>query len=737
MLRGYFADVNDKRYRVDIVKNGDTSDVIEVDLGEEPFITEMDSDGDTIYKNAKYQGATVTIVDNKYYWWLYAKTVHQNKVTLYEDDTDKVVWVGYVTPNIYNNSWEFGGSLNDEPAMNGEMEIECIDGLASLEYIKYKPEGGYNNKKVRTFVHIIDNILQKCECYKNFYFSTNTQIAYNNVNPIITKLIISECNFFSEKDDEDETDKDVAWSCKDVLQEICKYMGVTVVAFGEDVYFIDYDAIRAGINTYHKFEIGGDLSKWTKEKKASNVSISYTTYADNGQDVSMDEIYNKVTIKAELNDFDSAIPDFFDGAVNITSSQDTALSSSSNINNGMYGEVVGNTIGNTGGDDNKNMICMIDRIYEPQDDCYTDYYAVFAKYFNNPAYKFYKYEWRGNALVDVTDEYTELNYTQTKASFHGATLAKFSVQKLSNVPNWFELLLASILGGNTSLDTWLANNDVTNVDLKEYILMVNPKDHHITNEEMQNYPFFETVVTDGTALFGGDNAYLVISGSYIYHSFPNDPYPFEGTDISEGRYAMDAEYIYILCKLEFNGQYWNGLTWQAAPCTFQLPYMTSEDIADQKKRKADATMFKELPIRSTVSWRIGTSDKGYAIKLPNTEVIAGTPKLTVYKPVDPNYHSTKSGDNKGRHYPHYVVLLKDFSVKAIIGDPTFSGKNETDTKYTNIINDTYVNEMDDINFKINTWDNKKPNFSSVGYKNTMDKTEYLDKTYNAALNAEE
>jgi len=58
-------------------------------------------------------------------------------------------------------------------------------------------------------------------------------------------------------------------------------------------------------------------------------------------------------------------------------------------------------------------------------------------------------------------------------------------------------------------------------------------------------------------------------------------------------------------------------------------------------------MFRDIEFCNTVSWRIGTSEKGYAIKAPETSVISGLPILTVYKPYDPNYHSNKSGKNKG------------------------------------------------------------------------------------------
>jgi len=41
-----------------------------------------------------------------------------------------------------------------------------------------------------------------------------------------------------------------------------------------------------------------------------------------------------------LYTFNTVIPDMFDNLVNITKSSDPDLASSTNVNNGMYGEVV-------------------------------------------------------------------------------------------------------------------------------------------------------------------------------------------------------------------------------------------------------------------------------------------------------------------------------------------------------------------------------------------------------------
>jgi hypothetical protein len=56
----------------------------------------------------------------------------------------------------------------------------------------------------------------------------------------------------------------------------------------------------------------------------------------------------------------------------------------------------------------------------------------------------------------------------------------------------------------------------------------------------------------------------------------------------------------------------------------------------------------------------------------------------------------------------------------------------TNTEYTNIIDPDYVSEAQDVEFKVCTWDTKKPNYSCVAMKSGEDYV-YVDRITNAAL----
>jgi hypothetical protein len=146
-----------------------------------------------------------------------------------------------------------------------------------------------------------------------------------------------------------------------VLEEICQYLGVTAIADGDAVYFLDYDAIKNGINTYYKYSVN-DSTAATLTTISFSKTITADDYSESGATLSLDNVYNKVSIKADLYTFDSVIPDIFDSLENITKDSDTDLQTAVLANNGMWGEVVTSSAGDT---EANNMIVMVDRVYNP------------------------------------------------------------------------------------------------------------------------------------------------------------------------------------------------------------------------------------------------------------------------------------------------------------------------------------------------------------------------------------
>ncbi|WP_308576502.1 hypothetical protein [uncultured Prevotella sp.] len=80
---------------------------------------------------------------------------------------------------------------------------------------------------------------------------------------------------------------------------------------------MDYDAIKNGINEYYSYII--DNPTPTKITLEHSKVIVGSDYSGGSSSLSMDDVYNKVTVKDDFYTFEEVLPDMFNNAINITS----------------------------------------------------------------------------------------------------------------------------------------------------------------------------------------------------------------------------------------------------------------------------------------------------------------------------------------------------------------------------------------------------------------------------------
>ena len=734
IYQGKFADSADVKYTVRITTGSSGDTVTAITMGETPFVTTMDSGDDIIYKPMKCTGATIQIVTEGYLFDIYSPTAHGTKVEL-RNSSNLVEWTGYATPNLYDMGYQAIETI----------EVECIDGLSTLQYIKYTPVDG--GKQVRSFSDIIGSIIQKCGCYVRWYVSAN--IGVPGVSGcIMDKLCISESNFFERKSDDKRTDADTAWTCKEVVEQIAQYVGCTVMAHGNSVYFVDYDAVKAGAGTtrWYTYTVGSSSAPTLTTSSQAPIAIGSGSHYDGAAArLSIGDVFNKVSVKCTLNDYDDVLPNFFDGALNITKDDpffECPRVSTKNIGDDsapIYGETIESSNGNVFGDTNTKMLAFVD-VNGREDNSKTFesptwLSGVFIKYMSNPSIVCHKYLYNGSSWDDVTDDYSELCYTDT-LKLSGAFMVKSEILwmretskigKYSDYARQYDDISKYINDFTDEEDGEIASR----LDLDEYILLVNPLADQPNYSNAQtahmwdttSYPFVETELEDTPALYGGSNAYYVISGGVLWDgATKNSNYPIdcgnEKIDINNGRKDISQQMAYLRCKLKIGDVWWDGESWTSTESIFKL-YFVKENT---EELRADAMMFKELRIVNTVTWDMGLSETGYAIPVPG--VLTGTPKLIILNPMDFGGSSP---------YQARMVALKNFKIKAVVGDPSYSDSMGSDTEYTNIIDPGYVSDAQELEFKVCTWDNKKPNFSCVAVKGADGGYTYADRLTNEAL----
>ena len=294
--KGYFRSYDDILYSVSFITNPRSETYGDIRLaGDSPVVVSY-AESDRLFTPLRTSTCTVRVVSEHYLMNLYTGKAHGTQVILRNEDTDSVEWCGYLQPNLYNQG--FSECIE-------EIEFEASDCLSTLQYFEYK-EHFSNGRFTVTFKDIIDDIMVKCRILESYYLTQKPfSDGFQSRNANFQYFYIPEENFFSEEGE--------AWKYQEVLEEICKYLGVVCFQWKDDLYFIDYDRYQA-----NKTMVGLRWDKSDDWQTMNSVTLSNPnqiveeSYKETGADISLDDVFNKVTVNCNYYNFENIIPDLFD-----------------------------------------------------------------------------------------------------------------------------------------------------------------------------------------------------------------------------------------------------------------------------------------------------------------------------------------------------------------------------------------------------------------------------------------
>lgn len=766
---GYFNSQNDITYKVSIETRGQIGEQ-KVEMGGDPFITSMETEGDSLYSHIRGTGATVQLVLSSAKFDIYSESPTGTKVTLTRTDTNEVVWIGYATPCAYdmpyNNEYE-------------TIEIECVDGLSVLKNIKF---GNNSERNLVTFAEAIFKCLKKANVFEYLYVTNNVQMGnVNNNDSIIEQLKVSDQTFYEERDNEDQNDLDLSWSCYDVLKEIMQYLGYTIIANGKNCYIIDYDAIKDNKNTYFRYTIGETgLTNRTQVTVSSGHNITHTDLVDGGINLSMTEVYNKVVVKDDFYSIEDGTNITKQGIENITGTGNRIYTMRNNKGNhdATWYEVewIG---GKSNNGNNIAMNCFYSRDWRGRR------WAGVLKFMSHPQFKFYYYhntERNIQARTPYTNYPTKDLMINDFYDCHGAWLMQcykrqISKDEYNKVRATWPSTGTQGMSDAEKRNKWAAllMADPGTVACETYILMKNGFQMHIgpgaaskiyyesdkhldhnnnrrEDEDCRNHIFFEYTIDAPMSFGGSEQAYIVIGGQILSHEDENNPYPITGTaqdgkKLSKHGDRKWSHQFFNWCRLQFGNQYWNGQTWQSSECDFKLWFNKDKDDEIEVQTYYDRWYQICAP-----SGSVGSDNSLPGYYIPVDDLMTGQVKLTVFCQRD-WWGKSKWNDWKGDSYKYYIgnnyqKLLdgkygrywnriqcwKDFSLQFTMSNSVFDDlDNNTATMYSNKLENDSVIEFPEVTFKLNTWDDKNQAHSIVYYTDSSGKDQHLTYIYNKAL----
>ena len=297
--KGYFTDFDGAIHSVSFITNPRSTIFGEIRLsGESPVVVNY-SESDKLYDPLRTSTCTVRVISSSYLMNLYTGKAQGTQVILKNEGTGEVEWCGYLQPNLYNQGFS---------SPYEEIEFEASDCLSTLQYLKHEYiYNGNGEPMIVSFKDIIDKIMYDCKLINSYYY---TEKLYSNSeeNKVFNfnDFYISENNFYSEEDE--------PWTMKEVLEETCKYFGYVCFQWGDSVYFMDYDKYQ-NTTEMRGYKAVKNGYNWNLEEVLINDSpkeITEESYRGTGADMSLDDIFNKVSVECNYYNVEDVIPDLFE-----------------------------------------------------------------------------------------------------------------------------------------------------------------------------------------------------------------------------------------------------------------------------------------------------------------------------------------------------------------------------------------------------------------------------------------
>ena len=318
MNLAYYADFksrNSTPYRVEIYTKNDVDSPKELTLSSVPFTTEWEAD--TLFKPLKMSNSVCRILTREMLMDLYTGEAQGVKIVLIDSANNKVEWAGYVMPNVYSSDYISVDSV----------DIEAIDTIACLENIKYSYIG--ENASFCSFYDIMMHIINKADPQKSIdklRVQECNKVSYFDTDCILESLYINEHNFFDELGE--------PMTCKDVLSSLVGYLGMSMFQWKDSYYIVDYECIKKGYTECYQYHRAVSALNGWKKLTLENKNVLDIGIASGNGSISLDNVYNKVSVVASTNSVDELCPVLIDDEDLINQNEDP---------NKYYEEVIGDT----------------------------------------------------------------------------------------------------------------------------------------------------------------------------------------------------------------------------------------------------------------------------------------------------------------------------------------------------------------------------------------------------------
>lgn len=725
-LYGDFKDFNDVLWHVEIT-NTTPGEPLNVHLGETPVMLSTTSRG--LFTPIKSRSMTIEVATYGWFKDFYEPASRGTTVKLWKGTVENqdVYFRGYLTPCEYDQDFTY----------LDVVELEAVDAISTCKDFKWQ-----NTNKYENFLDIIISILKSAGYRGNLYVPRSYEYINQSAvqTDVLGLLYASSTNFL------DDNEEHTPWTQYEVIEEIMKFLGWSMVPDGDDVWCIDYRAENSGDIVYTVYDINEENDPVTFISDDESTEIVVEDMAEGESKLSIDDIYNKIEVSDNFYKIDEIAPDIYDSNIHISINEERGFDyqgqrwSKEKTSGWLWWKKTETKI--MGYD--YQTICRLDE--------------------NKTGWKHYFYRKSNQIPLDSYYDDPANTPNELHTQFNVSNINKwcnttgclvqhhaFREETGNNLPNsleWEDLL------------TFFTVDDTCSVNLNNLDNWELPVLEYTTGEEIMFKPSSGTtwITIKGDILYqnnkGTDkdkDAFTIIN--YTAHHYATCPVNNLYSSKKESMYFGVSREIdkkgnrpdgwgegweCWKMKLQIGDKYWNGDEWTTTESTFYISY--NNGPGNEPKSKEFLPSFDWASPVDTSDYKDKVGVDGYCIPIHWNDSNAptkGTLKLIIYIPkLIPTKLSlagielgTIISDKLHLNYKFdaesvpWTIFVKDFELGVVYTDTqkwwnSHNNTNNKDKVYVGYIDNTYKNEFDGLECKLNTTVKDKP--ISRSYVTTSD-----------------
>ena len=307
-LQGFFRGGSGcTEYSIKIIANPGSGTFEEIFLaGTSPVVVTYDT-SQTPFDPIRQSRASINVVADEKFLDVFSPEAQGTQVILTNESTGEDEWAGFLTSNLL--------AMPQDSCDYDTFTLEAIDCVSTLEKYDYHTIG--TKKSIVSFRNILGQIAERCSLITDMYID-NSMMRSNGTYIEMGSLTISEQNFFS-------SDTDEPWNLREVLEEICRYLGYTATQYKTSLYLYDMQShsnftwqtdrdATMSMNgyRYQKSSNWDTYSQGSFTNLAKGITLRQGIVRGTGSDISLETLYNKVQVKDSFYAIDHFIPDIFD-----------------------------------------------------------------------------------------------------------------------------------------------------------------------------------------------------------------------------------------------------------------------------------------------------------------------------------------------------------------------------------------------------------------------------------------